>query len=384
MSTTVRILQDAPTASALLAPHALGQLKLRNRLAVAPMTRVTATPDGHPTETMSRYYEGFAKGGFGLLISEGLYTDTAFAQGYLNQPGLAEDMQARAWAPITAAIQANGAKIVAQLMHAGALRQGNRFRDHAIAPSAIQPKGQQMAFYYGQGGYDLPRQITEEKIEDVIAGFAQSARRAVEIAGFDAVEIHGANGYLLDQFLTAGTNRRADLWGGGMRERARLLVEVIQRVKAAVAGRAPVGIRISQGKVNDFHAKWDGGEHDAEVVFAKLADAGVDFLHITEFQAWQPAFEGNTATLADLAKRYAPAVPLIINGSLHEIDRANAALHAGADIVAMGRGALANPDMPWLLQQGLPLREFESAILGPIADIKQSELALRTQVDARL
>jgi 2,4-dienoyl-CoA reductase-like NADH-dependent reductase (Old Yellow Enzyme family) len=382
MSTTVLTLQDAPTASALLAPHALGQLKLRNRLAVAPMTRVTATPDGLPTETMSRYYEGFAKGGFGLLISEGLYTDTAFAQGYLNQPGLAEDMQARAWAPITAAAQAHGAKIVAQLMHAGALRQGNRFRDHAIAPSAIQPKGQQMAFYYGQGGYDLPRQITEEEIEDVIAAFAQSARRAVEIAGFDAVEIHGANGYLLDQFLTAGTNQRADLWGGGMRERARLLVEVIQRVKAAVAGRAPVGIRISQGKVNDFHAKWDGGERDAEVIFAMLADAGVDFMHITEFQAWQPAFEDNTASLADLAKRHAPAVPLIINGSLHEIDRANAALHAGADIVAMGRGALANPDMPWLLQQGLPLREFDSAILSPIADIKQSELALRTQAGA--
>lgn len=378
MSTGDRSLQDAPIARALLAPHALGQLGLRNRLAVAPMTRVTATPDGLPTETMARYYEGFAKGGFGLLISEGLYTDTAFAQGYLNQPGLAEDIQARAWAPITTAIQANGAKIVAQLMHAGALRQGNRFRDHAIAPSAIQPKGQQMAFYYGQGGYDLPRQITEEEIEDVIAAFAQSARRAVEIAGFDAVEIHGANGYLLDQFLTAGTNQRADQWGGGMHERARLLVKVIQRVNEAVAGRAPVGIRISQGKVNDFHAKWDGGERDAEVVFAMLAEAGVDFMHITEFQAWQPAFEGNTATLADLAKRYAPAVPLIVNGSLHEIDRANAALHAGADIVAMGRGALANPDMPRLLQQGLPLRKFDNAILGPIADIKQSELALRT------
>ena len=157
----------------------------------------------------------------------------------------------------------------------------------------------------------------------------------------------------------------------------RLLVAVVQRVKQAVAGRVPVGIRISQGKVNDFHAKWSGGERDAEAVFAALADAGVDYLHITEFQAWQPAFEGTTATLANLAKRYAPTVPLIVNGSLHELGRASAALHAGADIVALGRGALANPDMPRLLQRGLPLREFDNAILGPIADIKPSELALR-------
>lgn len=366
-----------PTAKTLLAPHVFGQMSLRNRLAVAPMTRVTATPAGLPTGKMASYYDGFAKGGFGLLISEGLYTDNAFAQGYLNQPGLAEDDQASAWAPITAAVQANGARIVAQLMHAGALSQGNRFRAHAVAPSAIRPKGQQMAFYYGQGAYELPRQITEGEIEDVIAGFARSAQRAVTIAGFDAIEIHGANGYLLDQFLTAGTNQRTDRWGGCMSERMRLLVEVVQRVKQAVAGRAPVGIRISQGKVNDFHAKWSGGERAAEVVFAALADAGVDYLHITEFQAWQPAFEYNSATLAELAKRYAPALPLIVNGSLHDIGRASAMLDSGVDLVAMGRGALANPDMPRLLQRGMPLREFDAAILGPIADIKQSELTLR-------
>ncbi|WP_459041914.1 NADH:flavin oxidoreductase [Stenotrophomonas sp. PSU-St19] len=377
MSTVDRVSPYAPAAQALLATHAFGPLSLRNRLAVAPMTRVTATPDGLPTGRMASYYDGFARGGFGLLISEGLYTDNAFAQGYLNQPGLAEDNQARAWAPITAAVQANGARIVAQLMHAGALRQGNRFRAYAVAPSAIQPKGRQIAFYYGQGTYELPRQMTEEQIEDAIAGFAASARRAVAIAGFDAVEIHGANGYLLDQFLTAGTNQRSDRWGGGMGERMRLLVAVARRVKQAVAGQVPVGIRISRGKVNDFHAKWSGGERDAEVVFAALADAGVDYLHITEFQAWQPAFEYGSTTLAELAKRYAPAVPLIVNGGLHDLDRANAMLDTGADLIAMGRGALANPDMPRLLQRGIPLREFDSTILGPIADIKQAELRLR-------
>lgn len=363
---------------ALLEPGTLWPLHLRNRLAVAPMTRVTATEDGVPTETMAAYYTGYAAGGFGLVVTEGLYTDKAYAQAYLNQPGIADDAQARAWVPITRAVQADGAKMVAQLMHAGALSQGSAYRDHAAAPSTVQPKGQQLASYYGQGTYGLPREMSEADIEAAVAGFADSARRAVDIAGFDAIEIHGANGYLLDQFLTEHTNQRTDRWGGDMRERVRLPALVVQRVKASVAGRVPVGIRISQGKVNDFHAKWSGGERDAEIVFKSLADAGVDFLHITEFQAWQPAFDGNAATLGELARRYAPGVPLIVNGGLHEISRATEALEAGANIVSTGRGALANPDMPRRLQRGDPLREFDGGILGPIADIKQSELQLRT------
>lgn len=365
-------------AHSILTSVDMAGLRLANRFAVAPMTRVTATPEGLATPDMAAYYAGFATGGFGLLITEGLYTDQAHSQGYLNQPGLADDAQARSWAPLVAAAHDAGARVVAQIMHAGALRQGSRFCDHGVAPSAIKPKGNQMVFYYGAGGYDLPREISETQLEAAIEGFVDAARRAVEIAGFDAIEIHGANGYLLDQFLTLGTNQRDDRWGGETANRVRLLTEVVKRVKAVVAGRVPVGIRISQGKVNDFHAKWENGEADAKVIFEALATAGVDFLHVTEFEAWQPAFEGNPATLAELAKKYAPGVTLIVNGSLHDLGRAGQLIEAGADIVAMGRGALANPDMPRRVQSNAALREFDSAILGPIADIKASELALRT------
>lgn len=119
-----------------------------------------------------------------------------------------------------------------------------------------------------------------------------AAQRAVNIAGFNGVEIHGANGYFLEQFLTAETNGRTDRWGGDTKTRVKLLADIVKRVKHAIGDEAPVGIRISQGKVNDFTAKWQGGEADAEATFGALADAGANFIHVTEHEAWKPAFEG--------------------------------------------------------------------------------------------
>jgi 2,4-dienoyl-CoA reductase-like NADH-dependent reductase (Old Yellow Enzyme family) len=348
---------------------------LRNRLAVAPMTRVSALEDGTPSQTMHDYYARFARGGFGLVITEGLYTDQAFSQGYRYQPGLADDEQARGWVAINQDIHRHGARIFAQLMHAGALSQGNRFRTHTVGPSAVRPKGEQMRFYYGEGQYAEPAEMTAADIDEVIQGFVDSALRAVRIAGFDGIEIHGANGYLLDQFLTAYSNRRTDRWGGDVHGRVSLLAEVVKAIKAAVGNEVPVGIRISQGKVNDFTSKWEGGEADAKVIFGTLAAAGADFIHVTEFEAWQPAFENGKDSLVALARRYAPALTIIVNGSLHSIERAAQALELGADIVALGRGALANPDLPALFERGAEPRAFDSGILGPIANVKDSELA---------
>jgi 2,4-dienoyl-CoA reductase-like NADH-dependent reductase (Old Yellow Enzyme family) len=351
-------------------------LSLRNRFAVAPMTRVSATRDGAATETMKCYYERFARGGFGLLITEGIYPDQAFSQGYIHQPGISNETQALAWRPIVEAAHHHDARIFAQIMHAGAISQGNRFRDGTIGPSAIKPKGKQMDFYYGRDDYPTPVAMTDEQIADVIEGFAQAAARAVSVSGFDGVEIHGANGYIIDQFLTDYANERADRWGGDTRRRAELLLAVFKAVRGKVGGTVPVGARISQGKVNDFLHKWKGCERDAEIIFGSLADAGADFIHVTEFEAWQPAFEGGRDSLVALARRNAPDTRIIANGSLHNLTRAEGVLQQGADVVAIGRGALANPDLPRRAEAAHDLAEFDASILGPIANIKDRELGM--------
>jgi 2,4-dienoyl-CoA reductase-like NADH-dependent reductase (Old Yellow Enzyme family) len=349
-------------------------VSLRNRFAVAPMTRVSASEDGTATETMARYYERFARGGFGLVVTEGIYTDQAFAQGYLNQPGITDDGQGHAWRPVVDAVHRHGARFVAQLMHAGAISQGNRFRDATVGPSAVQPKGHQMEFYYGKGAYPMPAAMTEEQIADAVEGFAASAARAVS-AGFDGVEIHGANGYLIDQFLTDYANRRNDQWGGDTLRRTTLVRAVFEAVRARVGTNVPVGVRISQGKVNDFVHKWAGRDQDAEAIFGTLAEAGASYIHVTGHNVWEPAFEGGRDSLVALARRYAPHVPLIANGGMQDAARAQEVMAAGADIVALGKVALANPDFPNRVRAEREVAAFDPAILGPIANIKPSELA---------
>lgn len=357
----------------LLSPFDIGSLPLTNRLAVAPMTRVSASADGNASQTMARYYERFAKGGFGLVITEGIYTDRKFAQGYVCQPGITDAEQALAWQATTRGIHAHNSVVFAQLMHAGALSQGNRFVQQSAGPSAVRPKGEQMKFYYGNGPYRVPHAMTDEDIADAIEGFASAARLSVGTANFDGIEIHGANGYLLDQFLTDYTNQRTDRWGGCLRNRIRLTLEVIKAVRDA-AGVAPVGVRISQAKVNDYQHKWAEGEAAAETLFGSLADAGVDFIHVTEFEAWQPAFPAGEASLISLARRFAPEVAVIANGGLHTPQHAEQAFNEGANIIALGKAALANPDYPNRLVNRLAIEDFDTSVLGPIADIKHREL----------
>jgi 2,4-dienoyl-CoA reductase-like NADH-dependent reductase (Old Yellow Enzyme family) len=158
--------------------------------------------------------------------------------------------------------------------------------------------------------------------------------------------------------------------------RVQMILATLKNVRENVGASVPVGVRISQGKVNDYFHKWQGGEQDAETIFGSIADAGADFIHVTEFEAWKPAFGENGQTLVHLAKKYAPKAVVIANGSLHDIERAKSVLNDGADIVTLGRGALANPDLPNRLVARSPLNEFDPVILGPIADIKESELAM--------
>lgn len=358
--------------SILYTPATIGNVVLKNRIAVAPMTRTSASADGLATDDMARYYARFARGGHSLVITEGVYPDLLYSQGYLNQPGIANEPQAAAWRKVVDAVHAQGGKIFIQLMHAGALSQGNHWARETVAPSVVQPVGAQLGFYRGEGPYPLPKELALDDIARVIQAFAAAAGRA-KAAGFDGVEIHGANGYLLDQFLTRHTNQRADQYGGATQHRVRLLVEVSQAVRRQVGKDYTVGMRISQGKVNDYEHKWADGEQDAKIIFESLATAGLDYIHTTEFDASAPAFaEGES--LAALARRYGN-LPVIANGQLGQHDKAAALVERGdATVVTLGKTALANPDWPLRIAEAAPVAEFDYALLQPLAHIKESEL----------
>ncbi len=366
------------STNALFRAGKIGNIEIDNRLSVAPMTRVTASADGVASEKMKAYYQDFARGGFALIITEGIYIDRKWSQTYAYQAGLTTSEQAGAWKKITDAVHAKGGKIFAQIQHSGALSQGNYHSQGTVAPSAVRPKGEQMTFYRGEGQYPVPSELGESDIADIINSFADTAWRAVNEAGFDGVEIHGANGYLLDQFFTDYTNQRTDRWGGDTAKRLTLSMEVIKAVRQRLGNDVPVGIRISQGKVNDFFHKWKNGESDAQTTFTLLSTSGIDYLHLTEFEAWQPAFADNSLSLVSLARKFAPDLTIMANGSLHDAGRAEEVLKAGADFIALGRGALANHDWPARVKAGEDLKEFDREILAPIADIKISELPIES------
>lgn len=354
----------------LFSRYQLGSLQLPNRAVLSPMTRTSAERTGEATTRMASYYSRFAQGGFGLIITEGIYPDHMNSRSYENQPGIADNKQAEAWKPVVEAVHRAGGKIIAQLMHGGALVQHDSFT--AVAPSAIRPVGSMLEDHGGSGEFAVPREIIKEEIHNVIESFAQAAVRAKQ-AGFDGVEVHGANGYLLDQFVTDYTNQRTDEYGGSTANRIRLTVEVLQAIQEAVGSEYTVGVRISQGKVNDFHHKWADGEKDAKIIFEQLAAASPTYIHTTEYKAFAPAFSDSPSTLAELAKRYSK-LPVIANGKLGEPKKAEELLEKNAtDLVAIGTSAIVNPDWVNKIKEGRTLNTFEHSYLQPIATLREKE-----------
>lgn len=361
------------TPSALFGSTDIGKISLGNRIALAPMTRVSAAADGDPTDRVGDYYQVFAEGGFGLLITEGLYIDEQASQGYLFQPGIATESHARAWAPIIARIHESGAKVFAQLMHAGSQSQANSFLDTTLAPSVVRPKGEKLAMYRGSGPYYEPTAMSKSDIVTVRQGFVSAARLARD-AGFDGVEIHGANGYLVDEFLTDYMNTRTDEYGGSVANRVRMAREVCTEVVDAVGSDMAVGIRISQAKVSDYAHRWAGADDDAAVIFQTLGRSGIHFIHTTEYKALAPAFRVSGKSLAELASEHGQ-VSVIVNGSLDNPADAASLVDSGiADVVALGKAALANRNWPHRVRDGQPLaNDFPDDVLGPLATIKDWE-----------
>lgn len=350
----------------LFSPVTLGRVTLRNRIAMAPLTRQMAHADGTPTDEMAAYYARRARGGLGLVITEGTYEQDAFqSRAYLSQPGIANAAHVAGWKKVCDAVHDNGAKIVIQLMHGGRVCDPRTLNGQpGVSASATQSGGWTL---YTDNDYektirgikgDWPkvtfppaRELSVEELHAVADGFAEGARRAVE-AGADGVEVHGANGYLIWQFITPKTNLRTDDFGGSPENNVRFAKLVGEKVRAAIGPDKLLILRLSQDGVDDFTGAWPGGVTYAEAVGKALADSAYDALHWASFN-WQDNRDPNDPTPMPVVLKRASGKPVITNGGIADGAGAEAALTGGADMVALGRPLFAHPDWPYIVRSGV-------------------------------
>ena len=335
------------------------------------MTRVSAADDGRVTGAMVDYYVEFARGGWGLVETEATYIDDAHSRCRERQPGIATAAQRDEWRAVVDGVHAYGAAMFMQLQHAGALAEAPRDRADTVAPSAVAPRTAKPL--------PVPRELSHDEIVQIHAGFGGAAARAAE-AGFDGVELHGTNGYLIDQFLTDYTNLRTDRYGGSFVNRIRFACEAIAAVRAAVPAGFPVGIRLNQAKTHDPEYVWPGGERDARTIVGAVVEAGASFLHIAGLHAPRSARASDVLDALLDAPKHAANVVVIANGGLEDPARAEALVSGGrADVVSLARGALANPDWPRRVAGGRPLAAYDPAMIRPAPTLENADAWRKAQ-----
>jgi N-ethylmaleimide reductase len=343
----------------LFSPFQAGDLQLANRIVMAPLTRNRA-PDAIPTALMAEYYTQRASAG--LLITEATAI-TQQGQGYSDVPGLYGTEQLDGWKNVVDSVHAADGKIVVQLWHVGRVSHTDLQPEGArpVAPSAITAKTKTVLIRDGVPTFvptSAPRALLEQELPGIVHAYQAAALNAVETVGFDGVEIHGANGYLLDQFLKDGSNHRIDDYGGSLENRARLLLEVVRAVTSAVGG-GRTGIRLSP--VTTANDAYDSAPQPLfEYVLAQLASLNIAYVHIIEGATGGPRVLPDrpfdyVALKAAYTRAGGKGAWMVNNG----LDKALAieALSSGADLVAFGRPYIANPDLVARLRQGGPYNE---------------------------
>lgn len=320
---------------------------LKNRVVMAPMTRSRAYgPDASPTRLMAEYYAQRASAG--LIVTEGVQP-SRIGQGYPDTPGLHSTAQVEAWRRVTDAVHGRGGKIVAQLMHTGRIGHPDNYSSSAVpvGPSAVRAEGQ---IFTAGGPRDFvePVPLTGEQIWETVADFASAARNAIA-AGFDGVELHGANGYLLHQFLSTNANRREDEWGGPPENRIRLTLEAVRAVAEEI-GAGRTALRISPANpLNDIEER-DHAE-TYRLLVDELDDLGLAYLHVLE--STDPGLTSVLRARWSGVFMLNPATP----GSRTGPEHLSLIEEGAADLVSFGRLFMANPDLPHRLEKGAPLHE---------------------------
>ncbi len=324
--------------SSLFEPVTLGDIELANRVAMAPLTRMRSGSSGVPGDLVAEHYAQRAS--IGLIVTEGTYLNHE-SQAFVGQPGIVTDEQVAGWRRVAEAVHARGGRIVMQIMHGGRVTHpdvnGGR---RVVAPSAIAIEGEGHT-EKGKQPYPVPHALTADEARAALDDFVTAARRAVEEAGLDGVEVHGANGYLLHEFLSPASNRRTDEYGGSPENRARFVVEVVKAVAEAV-GAGRVGLRISPE-----HNIQDAVETDRDDVLAtygtlldQLRPLGLAYLSVLHKEP-----EGEL--VQELRRRFGGK--LMINSGFSSPTTRKEAVElieaAHADAVAVGRAVIANPDL---------------------------------------
>lgn len=279
--------------SCLFEPANFGKMELRNRFIMAPMTR-NKSPGGVPNDAVANYYRSRAEGGVGLIITEGTYIDHPVANGYESVPAFHGEEALQGWKKVVDSVHAVGGKIIPQIWHTGAMRAPRTWPNSQMlscGPSPVVVNGVQSV-----------KELSREEIEVIVNAYAKAAADA-ERLGFDGVEIHGAHGYLIDQFFWCQSNCREDEYGGPLENRIRFAQEVVKAVRSAVSADFPVVFRFSQWKITDYDARIASNPDELQAILKPLADAGVDVFHASTRRYWEPAFEGSPYNLATWAKK---------------------------------------------------------------------------------
>jgi 2,4-dienoyl-CoA reductase-like NADH-dependent reductase (Old Yellow Enzyme family) len=342
----------------LFKPFRVHNLTLPNRVVMSPMTR-SHSPGGVPGENVAAYYRRRAEGGVGLIVTEGVAINHPAAVSDDKIPQMFGDAALAGWKRVTSEVHAVGGIIFPQLWHVGMMRKPGELPNidaPAVGPSGLALNGKQIA-----------APLTEQEVEYLIGAYAEAAGNAMKV-GFDGIELHGAHGYLIDQFFWGQTNKRTDRFGGDIAARTRFCVEIVQACRRATSPDFPIVLRFSQWKSNDYTAKLVGTPQELEQFVKPLVDAGVDIFHCSQRRFWETEFD-SALNLAGWTKKLS-GKPVVTVGSVGldsdllgslagkgaqhmEIDKVVAMVERGeVDLVAVGRALLADAAWPTKIREG--------------------------------